>query len=188
MDRERKQLDEALASDSGSPEVRYRRALFFLREGQLDEAGREVDAALAAQPDEPRYLLARLTWHEGRKIMLMQALRDDDLANLVDHLARTATSANQLRVAGAYVAQRRAEEGFRLIDRALATDPLCWRCQETRAKLLVGLGKYDEALVAVDRMMTLLPEGAPVKGVVDLRRKIERSRRAPSPEHERTAP
>jgi hypothetical protein len=128
MDRERKQLDEALASDSGSPEVRYRRALFFLHEGQLDEASREIDAALAARPDEPRYLLARLGWYEERQKTLKETLkgglREGVPTDLVDHLARTATSANQLRVAGAYVARRHAEDGFRLIDRSLATDPL----------------------------------------------------------------
>ncbi len=171
----RRELDEALASEPGSPEVHYFRALFSLGQDQLDEAGRELDAALAARPDEPRYLLARVAWHERHE----QGAASTVPTELLDHLVRTATSASQLRGAAYHLRlQGRVEEGFRLIDWALAADPLCWACQETRALLLADAGKLDLAVAAMDRVMVLLPETAPVADVVALRRKMEVARSA----------
>ena len=62
---------------------------------------------------------------------------------------------------------------LRLLDRALSLDPLCWRCQGTRAELLAGAGRHGDALVAVDRAIALLPEGAGDAALLALRRRIE---------------
>jgi tetratricopeptide (TPR) repeat protein len=178
MGRVGQQLDEASASDPASPEVRYLRAIFFLHEDRLDEAGREIDGALAAHPDEPRYLLARVAWYEQRG----GAKPGRAPADLVDHLARTAVSAYQLRAAASH--QRRSEDGLRLIDRALTADPLCWPCLRTRALMLATAGRIDEALVAADRVTVLLPDGAPAEIIVKLRQEIERARSAAKREAE----
>src|SRR5262249_4862450 len=59
-------LDAALAADPKSPEVHHWRALFFLRERALDEADREIAAALADASSEPRYILAALRIAQAR--------------------------------------------------------------------------------------------------------------------------
>ena len=181
----RRELDEALASDPRSPEVRYRRGLFFILQAQLDDAGHELEAALAARPDEPRYLLARLAWYEVRA----KATGDTIPVEIGYDLARTATSAAQLRGAAIQLARRdRAEEGLRLIERAVAVDPLCWRCQMTRAAMLVTAGRLGEARAAIDRTIVLLPERTAVESVFALRRKIELMSRATPPEQRRGPP
>jgi hypothetical protein len=59
----RRQLD---ACEPGAPEVHYRRAIFFIHQSTIDDAARDLDAALAARPDDPRVLLARVAWYERR--------------------------------------------------------------------------------------------------------------------------
>ena len=185
-DRARRELDEALASEPGSPEVRYRRGLFFINEARLDEAGHDLEAALAARPDEPRYLLGRLAWYDARA----QVAGGTIPSELVDRLARTATSAAQLREAALHVSELgRAEEGLRLIERAIAVDPLCWQCQMTRAGTLATAGRFGEARAAMDRTIALLPEhAAAAEKVFALRRKIELMSRATTPEQRRGPP
>jgi tetratricopeptide (TPR) repeat protein len=177
-DAARRQLDEALALDPGSPEVRYARAVFFLRQEQWAEADREIEAALAARPDEPRFLFAQVTghlWRTGDALPLAQRVP----AALDEHLARTATSARQLAQAGLDAGVRgRVDEGLRLVGRSVAADPLCWWCQVARARLLVADRKLDEAAAAAERALTLLPEKADPGGVLETRREIEKARAA----------
>jgi tetratricopeptide (TPR) repeat protein len=135
-------LEEALSHDPKSPEVRFRRGIFLLRQHKLDAAAGELDRALAVHPDEPRYLFARLAWyHEAQARHGSTPERDPDVPQyLVDRLARVARSAAQLNAAGAYTVTRgRTDDGLRLIDRAIAADPLCWRCPLTRAGVLAKL-------------------------------------------------
>jgi tetratricopeptide (TPR) repeat protein len=168
----RRQLDEALARESSSPEVRYRRAIFFMRVEQIDEASRELAAALATRPDDPRYLLASALWHYRRAELAKQ----DEVhipPELLEHLARTASTASQMNLAVLQLAASgRTEEGSRLLDRALAADPLCWQCQKTRAILLSERGETDAALAAMDRVIALVPEGMSIDNLVALRRWI----------------
>ncbi len=178
-DRRGKDLDEALARDPGSPEVRYRRAIFLARQGRPDDADRELDAALAARPDEPRYLLARLAVHD-RRLLARKAHLAPAPAEVVAHLARTATSAWQLY--GVASNQRRAhqnEEASRTIQRALAINPPCWECESVRAALLADAGRRDEALAAVDRALALLPDGSSSADLLALRREIASQPRPP---------
>jgi tetratricopeptide (TPR) repeat protein len=175
-------LLEALAREPGSPDVRYRRAIFFLRREQLDDAEREIAAAFAARPEEPRYLLARLFLHEARAKAPGFPARERIPEDLVDHLARTATSPSQLCETADFEGMRgRIDGGLRLVERALGIDPLTWACHEVRARLLAEAARFDEALAAMDRAMALLPERAPIEKLVAARRAIELKRsRAPA--------
>jgi tetratricopeptide (TPR) repeat protein len=162
------QLDEALASAS-SPEVQYARAVRAIRAKDFTAADREISVALAARPEEPRYLLA--------KVLAFQASGREAPRELSERLARAATSGWQLGVA-AMEAHRagRLDDGLALVGRAIAVDPACLECQNVRARLLLAKGSLDEALAAVDRLLSLLPDGARVVEVVNLRRKIELAR------------
>jgi tetratricopeptide (TPR) repeat protein len=163
------QLDEALASAPSSPEVRYARAVSAIHAKDFAAADREISAALAARPEEPRYLLAQ--------VLAFQASGREAPRELSERLARAATSGWQLGVA-AMEAHRagRLDDGLALVGRAIAVDPACWECQNVRARLLLAKGSLDEALAAVDRLLSLLPDGARVVDAVNLRRKIELAR------------
>lgn len=180
MEQVYRELDEALTHDLGSPEVRYQRAIFFMHQEQLDDAWRELSAALTARPDDPRYLYAQILWLE--RAAASKAERPSLPPELMERLARKATSATELVAVALYTRQTgRTEDAFRFIDRAVALDPLCWQCQKVRAILLADTGQLDEALALLDHVVMLSPEGASVDGIVALRRRIEQARAAELP-------
>src|SRR5262249_46172125 len=154
-----------------SLEARFQRAVFFIHHERLDDAARELDAALAVRPEDPRLLLAKVVWYETWARMRKRKSADVP-AELADHLARTAVSPIELWAAAKYV--RGADEALRcagLLDRALALDPLCWRCYATRAAMLEDTGKLDAALAAVDRAIAILPEGINARPLLAQRRR-----------------
>jgi tetratricopeptide (TPR) repeat protein len=60
----RRHLEEALAHNPKSPEVRFHRGIFYAQETQFDKSAAELDIALGARPNDPRYLLARVNLYE----------------------------------------------------------------------------------------------------------------------------
>lgn len=92
---------------------------------------------------------------------------------LVERLARTAKTGDQLMTAGWYTTPiGKSEEGLRRVERAVAMDPLCWSCERIHATMLLNLGRTQEALVAVERAITLWPENRRIKDLLELRRRI----------------
>ena len=171
--RARRELDEAVANDPRSAEVRFRRAvLALLIDKRLDDADRDLERALTLRPAEPAYLHARVISYTLRAI----AEGADEAkvpGELVERLAQTAKTGDQLMTAGWYTApEGQSEEGLRRIERAVARDPLCWSCEQRRAMMLLNLGRTQEALVAVERAITLWPESIPIEGLMELRRRV----------------
>jgi hypothetical protein len=75
-------------------------------------------------------------------------------------------------------------EAFAFAERAIYLDPTCWRCEDTRATILLDVRRLPEALAAVDRALSLLPEREDAKPVVAHRSAIlaaTAATRAPSP-------
>lgn len=171
-------LEEAVAENPKSPEVRFHRGVFYAQEKQFDKSVAELDIALGARPDDPRYLLARINLYE------LQAKENKTApdaapvpADIIERLARVAVSPAQLMAVGFLTAnQGRINEGLQLIERAVAVDPLCWRCQTARAVVLARVERYQEALEAVDRAIAITPEKAPVTELVRLRDKIAKKK------------
>ncbi|APR76074.1 Hypothetical protein A7982_01421 [Minicystis rosea] len=147
-------LDAALAGDPSSPEVHYWRALFFVRQSRFEDAQPEIAAALAAKPEEPRYLLAAL------KLALARGSRATPEAQaLVQRLAQVARTATELdAVARAEARLRHADAGLPFAERAVKADPTCYRCMDTYAVLLFEKGRLRDAVAAEERAIELLPE------------------------------
>jgi hypothetical protein len=163
------QLDEALVSEPSSPEVRYARAVRAIYAKDFGAADREISAALDARPEEPRYLCA--------KVLASRRSGREPPRELSERLAHTATSATQLGIAAEEAAKAgRLDDGLALLGRAIKVDPSCWSCHAVRAQILLAKGALDEALAAVDRGLSILPDGSPVDEVVKLRRSIELAR------------
>src|SRR5262249_37584784 len=157
--------------EDAAPEVRYRRACFFLHHEGLDDAEHALKVALAARPEEPRYLLAQILLHAARGKARKMPARERVPDELVERLERTAMSAFQLCPAADLEGLRgRVDDGLRGVERALAADPLVSWCQVVRAKLLADTGRFDEALAAIDRALALMPERAPIDRLLAVRR------------------
>jgi tetratricopeptide (TPR) repeat protein len=154
-------LDEAARHDPGALEARYVRGKLYFDTGHEEDAARELDAALEARPDEPRYLYARLLTGARR------SAPDEKARELVDRLAQAARSAAELRmVAEQYaLAGNRTDEALVFAERAIRADPACWLCEKTRSRVLFLGRRYDEAVRAADRGLTLVPEGEPAESL-----------------------
>lgn len=144
---------------------------------RFDEAARELDAALTARPDEPRYLLAqiRLLQAQSRASKASPEATTQAVPRaLVDRLARTAVSAVQLAEVSEW--RRRQDgpsKGLPFAEGAIHTDPTCWSCQEEYAHALFDHLRPDEALAAIDRAIALMPETLAGKAVLEQRRELE---------------
>ncbi len=171
-------LDEALARAPASPvtpEVHYRRAIFALRRKQREEADREIQAALAARPDDPRFLCARVVVLLGTpKEARAEAHVEETLRATIAHLAPLATSSDQLAMVALYQADiGNRPEALRVIERALRVDPIDAKLEQIHATVLFSLSRIPEARAAIDRALTLLPEGATADRLLALRGVID---------------
>ena len=179
LSRVRQELDAALSIDRQAPEVLLRSAMLAMRQKDFDLAKVELDAALAAAPNDPRTLFGQLLLHDVRAAAAGAPAPPDDaaLATTVERLSRCATSASQLdALAWRRLERGRVDDALAFSERALRADPLCWGCQDTYAMILLQRGKVDEALAASDRALALAPERASISGLLDHRRRIEKAR------------
>jgi hypothetical protein len=140
----------ALRLAPNQAEPHFQRAAIMLREHLDQAAGDELARARALAPHEPRYLYAEIVLAEARKAAVPP--------EVIAELARTAKTSTELGTAAHYVGKADLGDGLVLAARAIAADPLCWRCQVTRAELLARGGAIDDALGAIDRAIALVPE------------------------------
>ncbi len=170
------ELDDAAREEPSSPEVRFQRAIFFMREERLDEAKAELGAALAARPEDPRYLLAWILHHRVTPSVIAGQRGREIPREVVDRLARVASSATELNEVAWYHAERRhPDEAMPFAERAVRLDPLCWTCLDTYALVLFEKGRLDEAMKASDRAVSVLPEKVSAPGIHLLHRQIEQA-------------
>jgi tetratricopeptide (TPR) repeat protein len=159
-------LDAAVAAAPKLVDAWYYRAIFRYRLGRVADA--EADLAVAARlvPDDPRVLFAILAtklgeakWGNPYEVGGNPYDVDRDRA-LVDHLARVAESATQLR----YVAQlmNDREEIARGLDyarRAMAIAPIDPFVLDTYSMLLANSDHVAEAIEQQQRAISFLPDG-----------------------------
>jgi tetratricopeptide (TPR) repeat protein len=151
----RQDLVKAVELDPGLLDARLILAGVYLREGNQDQAGRQIDAALEMAPRDVRVLML----HGGRK-----ALRGDTRA--AEQIYSEITQINP-GYAPAYVqlglaqnSMGKRQEALASFNKALELDPM----QTDALALVVGRHvqdkKYDEALKACERQRKEV-EGAP---------------------------
>jgi tetratricopeptide (TPR) repeat protein len=152
----RPDIEAARVLEPGSPEVQFWSCLFNLAEGRDKEAEADITRALEQRPNDARYLMAMVQVSDrvhgpaavGRIRALMQ------------QIGKVAVSAKVLDFVATYHADwRELDEGLRFAARAIKADPTCWRCYATLARLLYGKRALDEAVVAGERALNLLPDG-----------------------------
>jgi tetratricopeptide (TPR) repeat protein len=188
LDRVRRELDAARASGPPGVDLRLVSARLAALEGDFDAARRELDAALASAPDDPRALLATVEWHRASAAGHGSDPHAEGIPpELIGRLARVATTATELNEIAAYHAAREhPDEGMPFALRALRANPICWQCQDTYAVLLFQKGRAEDALAAIERAVSLLPEAVFAPSVLEHLRFLRnahaaRAGRAPKP-------
>jgi tetratricopeptide (TPR) repeat protein len=176
MDRVRQQLEAARATAPESVDLKLVSAKLAGATHDFVGAKRELDKALAAAPQDPRCLLAHEQWHraEARSRGLAPEAAEEAIPiDVIERLARVAVSATELNeVAWYYATHHRPDEGIPFSMRSLRADPICWSCQDTYAILLLEKGRTEEALRAIERAVSLIPETTSAPGVIEHRRVI----------------
>lgn len=175
------ELEEAHARNPASPEAYFRRATFRLQLADFDGARRDFALALAARPDEPRYLYGLLLWciwkADRSRASGGAAPETDEVAG---RLARFAKTPAQLDlIASYYASHQRTSDAFAFAERAVSLDPTCSACQDTYSVVLLQAGQLDQALAASKRALALLPEDKPsAKKINAHRQMIEKAKAA----------
>lgn len=175
-------LDAAEVAGGIAAEVHYRRALLFFKQDMLKESAREVHAALAKQPEEPRYVLLGLVVDLLRKVRGVDggptAQDEKQLLARLGHFARLATTPLQ-RSFVAMFQLRFGQPGnaLRIIAAAVQDDPTCGACHEVHAEILLLDGRLDEASNALSRARAMTPHQGRVP-LKDLDRRIQAARAA----------
>lgn len=143
----RRDLDAAWVAEPTSPEPRYYRGLFEVAQNDLAAAKRELAAALAVAPNEPRYLLGllRLLLKESGAGSSPDKVRE--VATVAARLGRTARTATELNDAADTLNHLgRPDAGLSLAERAVKLDPYNANILDTYANSLFDLGRVAEAI------------------------------------------
>lgn len=161
LSRVKTDLDAALASEPASSEVHFLRGLFAGRQRKVEEAERELGQAVAARPEDPRYLLALASVTErGLPASRVPPEPAKRLAALMDRLSKVAKTATEINFVAWYHAEMgRPDDGLALAERSIKADPTCWECLDTYALLLSEKGRFDDAVTVQQRAVDLMPEG-----------------------------
>lgn len=182
-ERARKELAAAVALAPSSLEVLLCKARASVLDEELDAAKRTLDVVLAAHPDDPRALNARLDWH--RRLLTRAGAANAPAApeEIVERLARTATSAAQLDNAARYrLLFDRLDDALALAQRSVRRDPHCAACAAFHAFALWRSGRQKEAESALDRALVLAGEHASSEQLLEHRDWIRDAPPARAPE------
>lgn len=154
-------LDEAIGLSPSLASARYYRAIYHLRRRDLVSAERDVDAAVALAPDDPRARLARLALVERRAPTSQTPASRAELGAALSDLGRIARSTPELNaVAYGYLELGQLDRGIEFARRAVARDPIDCVSLENYASLLFASGAVREAVLAQRRAVAFIPEGA----------------------------
>jgi hypothetical protein len=139
--------------------VRYWVGLFALRARHDPTVATTLfEEALAAKPEEPRYLLAL-----AKALGVGDAApRDPErLAKVMEALARRAQSSMQLELLARYhyhAQHSRLDVALSFAERSVKADPTCAACLDTYARVSFAKGDLAEAVYAEERAVAALPE------------------------------
>jgi len=173
----REQLAEALARAPASPHVAYARGCFELAQRHVSGARALFEAALAREPDDPRYLYAVL------RARVTEGEHPEAAVELLDRLARFATSADELGVVALYESSRGDRDAAtRHAEQAVEADPGYAGALATRARVRFEAGDVAGAVADQEHALALLPEhadGRPFVRALDGYRRALAGRGAP---------
>ncbi len=144
---------------------RFSFAQNLLGAGKVEAALEILEALRAEQPDET---CGAAGHHAARACEVLNTLslayvragRIDEAFSLVQR----GLSINpdffpfHLNIADRYRGRRELDNALRHIDRAIALNPSLGYGYEQRGRLLIGMGRYDEAMSALEKAVTLAPE------------------------------
>jgi len=155
----RAELDEAARLEPRSGMIADARAWFELRSGHIPDAEDAAHRAVELAPSEPQFQLT-LAQTLLLRTMLTPAPRDwKPLRALLKPLWPSAKTAPELNlIAGAYAQMGEPDLALPFAKKAVETDPACWICLHTLARVLADTGFVEEALPLEERAVALLPE------------------------------
>jgi hypothetical protein len=170
-----RQLGKALRGDPASPEARFRHALWLVKQHRPADAEADLGAALAARPEDPRYLVGRLGAYEQYNPAAFQcgeAAASVDAT--IDHLARVAVSGAELNLVATYREMHgQAGAALPFAAEAIRRAPLSPEAQDTYSILLLQRGDLAGALAASQRASALLPERTKSRSITAHRQAID---------------
>jgi tetratricopeptide (TPR) repeat protein len=148
-------LKKAVALDSGNPEFRASLGEALLRAGDAAAAVTELRAVTDELPPD----------HDAR-VWLAEALRVSgkpaDALGIVDPIVASYPDKAAARMTRADIyldlGPGRRDAALADLDHAIALDPGSVSAQRARAQLLDRLGRYTEAIAAINAALTLAPE------------------------------
>ncbi len=126
----------------------------LLSNGALERAETLLNAAVAANPDDPDLLFARTLLHERRQDL---AAAEADLRRIIELVPDDARALNHL---GYTLADRtdRHEEALHLIERAIAIAPDDPAIIDSLGWVQYKLGRHEEAVDNLRRALALFPD------------------------------
>jgi tetratricopeptide (TPR) repeat protein len=127
-----------------------------LKKQKLDQAQKEVEAALAAYPKYARALTMRGLMKMDQN-HLQEALSDFQAAINADENYAMA----YIAVGSAYNALGQYENAARALQRGEELDPRSWQAHFEMSKAELGLQQYDTALREVNRASEIAPDAFP---------------------------
>lgn len=117
----------------------------FLRDGQLDQSGREYELILAASPDSVRALIGlgriaiyRSNWVEADRLLTRALDLSPSNVEVLVELGRVR-----------FLGQQRQEEAFSLFGLAIRVDPACYWCYLTFADAYTEAGQFSSAVAVL---------------------------------------
>jgi tetratricopeptide (TPR) repeat protein len=155
-------VDAAVQLAPTSPDVLFVSAEMHLAQKQVDMAAADITAALAARPDDERFLLGGLAIaqasaaNKGAAPNALVAKQKE----MIERLARVASSGAALDfLARQHELQGDHDEALAFAKRAVKSDATCVDCYATLGDLLFERKDYPAALHATEVALSLLPDG-----------------------------
>lgn len=185
----RADMEAALKLGEGSAEVSFWGGVFRARTGDLAAAEEAMQAAVAAQPKETRYLHG-LAWLLRERALKEGASPESGRRadEAMARLAKVASSGSELNtLASNAMLLQRWDEALSFARRAVSADPACRFCFATLGKVLFAKKDYGAAVAAQQIAVSMVPDGARMPAEeAKLREYVEEARKqaegTPAPE------
>jgi tetratricopeptide (TPR) repeat protein len=165
----------ALASAPNDPEVWFARAANSLFTGRITASVADIERALAARPEETRFLEGLFFLRYLEDVRLTQPPRWDRVEALAARLRRAPQAAWPTLNAAAwlYALREQPDAGLEMSKESIRREPGCSECYDTLAALLYQSGDIEAALGSQQRALGLAREGRISRGELERLRLYE---------------
>jgi tetratricopeptide (TPR) repeat protein len=160
----RQALLKAASLDPEQGDVQLELGIISGRQGDWEQAGRELEAARRLSPEDPRVVLylGEVLWKMERRTEALAALREAIRLGPSDWQPH-------YRLASDLAQQGQLDEAAREYQEALRLNPASVKAKLGLANLLLNLGREREAARQLDEALQLEPNN---QSALDLRRKL----------------